>query len=88
MNIYRIIQEALNNALKYAEASTIEVLISEENSKLIITIKDNGKGFDEDITDPGNGLQNIRKRAREIDADVEIQSSRTDGTNVIVRIPL
>lgn len=88
MNIYRIIQEAVNNALKYSEASEITVEISDKENSFIITIDDNGKGFDEKIIESGNGLVNMKKRGREIGADVEINSSVSLGTQIVVEMPM
>ncbi|MFC7356746.1 tetratricopeptide repeat protein [Jejudonia soesokkakensis] len=85
MNIYRIIQEAVNNALKHSEATTIEVLISENESTFIIEIKDNGKGFTPDEVAMGNGLGSIKKRAKEIGGELVILSEEKKGTNVIVK---
>lgn len=86
MNIYRIIQEAINNALKYAEATYINVDISEENNKMIVRIKDNGKGFDENSVKLGNGLNNMKKRAEDIKAQLSIQSVVGEGTDIRLQI--
>ncbi len=88
MNIYRIIQEAVNNALKYSEASEVTVKISDEGNSFIITINDNGKGFDKEKIEAGNGLLNMQKRSREIGAKVEISSSMSNGTNVEIKVPI
>jgi len=84
MNIYRIIQEAVNNAIKYADASKIEVHISEKVNNYIIEIKDNGKGFVASDIEMGNGLNNIKKRVRELEGDVEIISENDKGTTIKV----
>lgn len=84
MNIYRIIQEATNNALKYANPSKINVSIKKLKDKLVIEILDNGKGFKSDEVELGNGLNNMRKRANEINADFDLESSIEDGTKIIV----
>src|SRR5690606_18559390 len=76
MNIYRINQEAVNNALKYAAADEDEVNISKEKNKHQIEIADNGKGFDPNTTEMGNGLNNMKKRAREIGGTLQIKSSK------------
>src|SRR5690606_11677948 len=74
MNIYRIIQEAVINSLKYASADETEVNISKKENHYIIEISDNGIGFDQDVTEPGNGLNNMKKRAREINGSLNIKS--------------
>jgi signal transduction histidine kinase/Tfp pilus assembly protein PilF len=86
MNIYRIIQEAINNALKYAEASSIEVDIRKKDAQLIIVIKDNGKGFDEAIVELGNGIQNMKKRAHEINGELKLISKENKGTTITLKL--
>ncbi len=83
MNIYRIIQEAVNNALKYASADEIEVNISEKETKYSIEITDTGIGFDQENIALGNGLNNMKKRAREIGGKLQIKSSKK-GTSIIL----
>ncbi|WP_452226766.1 ATP-binding protein [Lacinutrix cladophorae] len=81
MNIYRIIQEAVNNALKYAYASKIEVYINSANKQqLTISILDNGKGFDLKKVDLGNGINNMKKRANDIHATLHFESIPNKGT--------
>ena len=82
MNIYRIIQESINNAMKYAQASKISVGISNENDKLKIRIKDDGMGFDLDKTELGNGLNNMKKRAVELNGELQIISNANEGTSI------
>ncbi len=82
MNIYRIIQEAVNNALKYADAKNISVTISEEQNMFLITISDNGKGFSVTEIQQGNGLNNMKKRAQDLEGNIEFQSNVHKGTNV------
>jgi len=84
MNMYRIIQESVNNALKHAQASQITVHIDAKEDQNFITIEDNGKGFDMNAFDPGNGLTNIQKRAKEMGGQAEITSVLEKGTKVFV----
>jgi signal transduction histidine kinase len=86
MNSYRVIQEAVNNALKYSEATKIDVKISEENDAISIAIKDNGKGFNRKEIEAGNGLNNMKKRARDLGANFSINSSSGEGTSVIMSL--
>ena len=86
MNMYRIIQESVHNALKYAEAKNITVIIKEKDETITISVEDDGKGFDLKNAPLGNGLNNIRKRAREIKGDIAIKSSPQKGTKIILEV--
>lgn len=87
MNIYRIIQEALNNALKYANATTISVEILLDNTgKEVVTIIDDGKGFDVQNSRLGNGLSNMKKRAKDIEATLSIDSENSKGTTIVLNL--
>lgn len=86
MNIYRIIQEAINNAIKYAEAKTIKVEFIKDKGRLEISIFDDGKGFNENEIELGNGLNNMRKRANDIAATINIKSKPNKGTTVFLKL--
>lgn len=85
-NIFLVIKEALHNIVKHAGAS--EVTISfRQNNKLHITVSDNGKGFDsENIRPFANGLENMKKRIRDINGSFEIESQ--NGTNILLIVPI
>lgn len=87
MNIYRIIQEAINNAIKHSGASKIAVTIDGDETKLAIEVTDNGKGFDLETTNDGNGLNNIRKRGKEIGGQIELNSKPGEGTVMKLFLP-
>lgn len=80
MNIHRIIQEAIHNSLKYAEASNIKVDVSKEVSNYVFRISDDGKGFDLNKIKRGNGLSNMKKRAVEINGNLKINPILNEGT--------
>ncbi len=82
MNIYRITQEAINNAIKYAEANTISVNIHNLNDTIKIEIKDDGKGFDLTKVELGNGINNMKKRAEEIGGKLTIESVINQGSTI------
>ena len=82
MNIYRTIQEAINNALKYAKADKIAVNIIKVNDKINIEITDNGIGFDKETIVMGNGLENMQKRIEEINGTFKIESE--NGTKILI----
>lgn len=88
--LYRIIQEAVNNAIKYAEASTIAVQLSADEHEISLIIEDNGKGFDiENIKSKnGIGLRNMQLRTDYLHGKLNIESSEKNGTTLIVEIPL
>ena len=86
VNIFRVVQEAINNAIKYADATEVKIDISQENNQISIVIKDNGKGFDINTVSLGNGLSNMEKRMSEIDGKVKIHSKVNTGTNIIFSI--
>ncbi len=81
-NIYLICKEAINNAVKYSNASILELIVQDFDHSLEFTIKDNGKGFDFDIIRRGNGLENMQKRADEIGAKLVLQSKENEGASV------
>jgi len=88
IQIYRVLQEAIQNAIKYSEASAIQVSISQEKNTLKLQIKDNGKGFEESKITPGNGLYNMRKRAEELGGSLRIQSKTDEGTTITLTWPI
>lgn len=91
INIHRIIQEAVLNIYKHANASTCLISIKKEgNNRVTLTITDNGKGFDVKKTHAlaGIGLRNIMDRAKLLHGDIKIESSPNIGTTVQVSILL
>lgn len=84
INLYRTIQEAINNAIKYSEAKDIVVEVKKFDNQIKISIQDNGKGFDIENTDFGNGLYNMKKRIEEVNGTCEIQSELNEGTTITI----
>lgn len=80
--LYRIAQEAISNVFKYAQAGSIIVQISQNNSVLNLTIEDNGIGFDLEKITPGLGLKNIANRVKWIGGQLEINSAPGEGTTL------
>ena len=85
MNIYRTIQEAINNAIKYADANIISVNIKKQDNQTKIKIQDNGKGFDQETIEKGNGLKNMQKRIEEIGGKFSLFSDN-EGTKIEILI--
>ncbi len=86
VNLYRTIQEAVNNAIKYADATEVSVQVKPNENGITIDISDNGKGFDLDTTDLGNGIVNMQKRIEEIGGVFKIQSEITKGTQITISL--
>ncbi|MCC9072765.1 histidine kinase [Flavobacterium sp. F-65] len=86
--IYRIIQELLNNALKYANASNILISCSQNKDIFFITVEDNGIGFDitEAKNKQGMGLRNIKNRVAFLNGKLEIESAIEKGTSVYIEL--
>ncbi|GMQ33890.1 hypothetical protein Ataiwa_21620 [Algoriphagus taiwanensis] len=84
INFYRIAQEALNNAIKHAEAERIEIfIVQNEKNQISISVKDNGKGFDEQRLE-GNGMSTMRGRAERIGKEFKVETQPGSGTLVSV----
>jgi two-component system CheB/CheR fusion protein len=91
INLYRILQEALNNVYKHAEASRADVLLEYRNRFVVLVIEDNGKGFEASEKmnlESGIGLISMRERAALIGGTLEIESSPNKGTTIFVRVPI
>lgn len=91
INIYRILQEVIHNAIKHAEATLLLIELNAKQNQLLLTIADNGKGFDynEKIKEnKGLGLLNLQSRAEIINAKFSMQSEKGKGTNYFFEIPL
>jgi two-component system, NarL family, sensor kinase len=78
--LFRILQEALNNAIKHSNASTIQAIIEWTEAKLEITLEDDGNGFDEQSPSEGSGLKNMNARAAMLPASIKINTSPNGGT--------
>ena len=87
LNIYRIVQETLNNALKHADANNASIHLIENKQQFELTISDNGKGFDVLKTSEGNGLNNIHSRVDFLNGKTEINSIHEKGTTFKISIP-
>lgn len=92
INLYRIAQEAISNATKHAEAQNLNIQLRGENKTLVMTIEDDGHGFDvasrkEKLLEGHNGLQNIEDRVQIMNGIIDIESNANLGTVIIVEIP-
>lgn len=88
--VYRVVQEVVNNALKYADASEIQMVIGETPTGYQVTISDNGKGFDTSAISRSGGIgwANVQSRIELIGGEMDIFSKLAEGTTVKFTIPL
>jgi signal transduction histidine kinase len=86
--IYRLVQEAVTNAVKHAAASCVEVSLTEADRRIEIRVADDGAGFDVRHTDGGFGLLGMRERVALLDGAVEVISQPGSGTTVTAVIPV
>lgn len=94
-NIFRIVQEAINNAIKYAESHRIDVRLRQTESDVVVTIQDDGKGFDEKMVEArnmniesGRGFFNMYERTEYISGHLDIKSAPGEGTTVTLSVPV
>ena len=89
INIHRIIHELLNNIIKHASATKVDLNINQiEKESLEIIVKDNGKGFDVDSVIDGIGISNLKLRIDNLKGDLQINSKKGKGTKTQILIPL
>jgi len=91
LGVYRIGQELVINALKHAKATSIEVILNWSNDNLILSVIDNGAGFntnEDNSTQDGLGLDNINSRVRVMNAELSIDSTPMQGTKTVFTLEL
>jgi len=94
-NIFRIVQEAINNAIKYSGADRIEVSLAQAESNVVIKVKDEGKGFDARLIEArsvniesGRGFFNMYERTEYVNGQLSIHSKPNEGTTVTLTVPV
>ena len=88
INMYRILQEGLQNINKYASAKNIKVEISGNSENVFLKIQDDGIGFDVNKKSKGIGMQNMISRTNDCQGIIEITSKKDDGTSIVITIPI
>jgi signal transduction histidine kinase/ligand-binding sensor domain-containing protein len=88
-NVFLVVKEALHNAVKYSEASVVQLSLAIHDRLAELTLKDNGRGFGSgEIQGSGNGLPNMRKRMEDVHGSFEIRSGPGQGTTVMISFPI
>jgi signal transduction histidine kinase len=85
---YRIIQEALNNIIRHSKATEVDLQLFGHGDELVVTIEDNGVGFDPGQATPGIGLSQMKSRAKLLFATLDINSSPGSGSHLLLSVPL
>lgn len=92
--LFRVVQEILNNALKHAAAKHITVTLRYDPTQFILTVQDDGKGFDldtvmsRDMSQSGAGLRNIKRRTELVGGSCKMESTPGHGTKVTLQLPI
>lgn len=87
IHLFRMVQELLNNALKYAQARHITVQMSSDDTELNISVEDDGVGFDPPTAPKGQGLRNVQVRAACLQGQVHWETAPGKGTQVMITLP-
>lgn len=87
MYLYRIVQEAVTNAIKHAQTDKIEVQLIEQEKSVLLIVEDFGIGFNAKSITTGNGLYNMRERVRILGGRLDIISDKNKGTLINIKIP-
>ena len=83
-----ITKEAINNIAKYSKAKNCIISFKKEDNVLFLTIKDDGKGFNPDTVRPGNGLQHIENRCKQLGGNFKIDTGSNKGVFITCRLPI
>jgi signal transduction histidine kinase len=86
--VYRVVQEAVTNAIKHARADAISVSVTEADGVVMVRVRDEGEGFDTAEEAAGYGLIGMRERVESLGGAVTVESARGAGTTVTVRLPV
>jgi signal transduction histidine kinase len=88
-NLLLISKEAINNILKHAHATNIDISLGSEKDQIVLKIQDNGVGMeDSENTFSGNGLKNMKYRAQKIRGILSIKSEKGKGTTIFCTVPI
>jgi signal transduction histidine kinase len=86
-DVFLVFKEVINNAVRHSECSRIDIVLRVESGRLVLSIADDGKGFDPSAAEAGHGLDNIRRRAANLQGQLQVESL-SSGTTIVLYIPL
>jgi signal transduction histidine kinase len=88
INLYRIMQESLQNSNKYANANTVKIELKKKDDNLVLVISDDGIGFNAKVKKKGIGIQNMLSRTKECNGEFQIYSKKGEGTTITISVPI
>jgi signal transduction histidine kinase len=88
LSVYRLVQEALTNVAKYAQARRVEVDLHVRDNRVVVTVTDDGRGFDPARRGPGHGLAGMRFRMQSAGGRMTLHSAVGQGTRIEAALPL
>ena len=86
--LYLIYKEWLNNVVKYSGCTRVDIRLSVKNNQVHLLISDNGRGFDVNYEYSGNGLKNMKERAKSVNGSLVIRSGNGSGSVIDLKVPL
>jgi signal transduction histidine kinase len=86
--IYRIIQESLNNIRKYAQATAVQIQIETTSTQVLLTVQDNGRGFDPNTIATGYGLKGMQERVALLQGTLQIRTRPSEGCCIMTTVPM
>ena len=88
LQVYRIVQELLNNSIKHSKGNEILVQLSLKEPDLEIIVEDDGIGYQTDHVNKGMGLENIKSRIKYLKGEISIKSRPNEGTSTLIQVPV
>ena len=86
-NVFLVLKEALNNAVRHSQCTSVLINLKIEGSWVVLTVQDDGVGFDPEKNGEGQGLSNLTKRARDSRGELQVNSLQGKGTEIVFRVP-
>jgi len=86
--VYRLVQEALNNAVKHAGAHRVEAMLELRGDVIELAVRDDGRGFDPSVVSGGYGLTGMRERVGLAGGTIRVEATPGEGTSVLATIPV
>ena len=86
--LYLVFKESIHNAIKHSDCEQLEIVLGVETGRLILTVKDDGKGFDPGREVDGHGLVSMARRGKRLGGSFRIDSATDRGTTVTLEVPL